>query len=220
MRNVTTRSGRRRSARRLSPDGGPRTCSTTQRNVVRVSTPAGGGWQQAGTCAAPAARPIAARRNNGCPGGVGFCNHPAARPCTQDVDCGSNGPCILSNDCVPLLLGPAVSTDHRQVRDGASGRRRLQVGADCQPERSRQHRGRSLLPELLDGRSSSSTHRRPRRERADARSRHLSQAAPLFNQPRMFCSNNLARRASITASAATVQPCTLHGETTARRARS
>jgi hypothetical protein len=48
--------------------------------------------------------------NNDCPRGAGFCNHPGGGACTTDGDCGAMGPCINSADCVPLILGPPVSS--------------------------------------------------------------------------------------------------------------
>ncbi len=45
-----------------------------------------------------------------CPAGTGFCNHPGGAACTNDAQCGSQGPCLTSNDCVPLLLGQPVPT--------------------------------------------------------------------------------------------------------------
>jgi YVTN family beta-propeller protein len=47
---------------------------------------------------------------NDCSAGSGFCNHPGGSPCTTDADCGSNPPCVLNVDCVPILLGAPVST--------------------------------------------------------------------------------------------------------------
>src|SRR5581483_10690701 len=40
----------------------------------------------------------------------GFCNHPGGASCNVDADCGANGPCVQTAQCVPLLLGPPVSS--------------------------------------------------------------------------------------------------------------
>jgi lactonase family protein with 7-bladed beta-propeller len=48
--------------------------------------------------------------SNDCPPATGFCNHPGGAACTVDADCGTMGPCVSTADCIPLVLGPPVST--------------------------------------------------------------------------------------------------------------
>jgi hypothetical protein len=67
--------------------------------------------------------------NNDCPAGTGACNHPGGAPCTQDSDCGGNGPCIGVADCVPLVLGRPVPSI--QGRCSITTAQRCGADADC-----------------------------------------------------------------------------------------
>src|SRR5437899_2171224 len=67
--------------------------------------------------------------NNDCPSSTGFCNHPGGAACTQDVDCGANGPCIRGADCVPLVLAPPVASIQGKCSPTTS--QRCSVTGDC-----------------------------------------------------------------------------------------
>src|SRR4029453_12190144 len=62
---------------------------------------------------------LACGKNNDCPAGAGFCNHPGGATCTTDAACGAAPPCIRSQDCVPLMLGQPVSTLTGGIAAGA-----------------------------------------------------------------------------------------------------
>src|SRR6185295_9647477 len=81
------------------------------RNVVpaAAAAPADPGGNPANfRCAAEPT--MACGRNNDCPAGKGFCNHPGGGDCNTDADCGNSPPCIRAQDCVPLILGQPVSS--------------------------------------------------------------------------------------------------------------
>jgi hypothetical protein len=92
-------------------------------------------------------------RNNDCPAGTGFCNHPGGGVCNTDADCGAALPCVLKQDCVPLILGQPVPS----ITGG--------IAAD------------PLNAALLDGKISSTP---PRVARASTTGGPRA-AAPLFN---------------------------------------
>src|SRR5262249_5928538 len=97
---------------RLSPDGATvYVANYLARNVLPAASAApldAAGNPSNFRCAAQPA--LTCGRNNDCPAGVGFCNHPGGAACTSDADCGASPPCIRAQDCVPLLLGQPVST--------------------------------------------------------------------------------------------------------------
>src|SRR5262245_32655371 len=98
---------------RLSPDGQTvYVANYLARNVVPVASAApldAAGMPANLRCAGEPTR--ACGRNNDCPAGTGFCNHPGGAACTTDADCvTSPPPCIQSQDCAPLMLGQPVST--------------------------------------------------------------------------------------------------------------
>src|SRR5204863_2149086 len=112
--------------------------------VSAVPTPSarsrvGRGCRRSGRCAwrssrrSPALPPSEywpfTRRRNDCPSSIGFCNHPGGAACTQDVDCGANGPCIRGADCVPLVLGPPVASI--QGKCSLTTSQRCSVTGDC-----------------------------------------------------------------------------------------
>src|SRR5207244_3549596 len=59
----------------------------------------------------------------------GFCNHPGGGACTQDADCGANGPCIRGADCVPLVLAPPVASTEGKCSVAIG--QRCRTSADC-----------------------------------------------------------------------------------------
>src|SRR5262249_6105464 len=97
---------------RLSPDGETvYVANYLARNVVPLASaaPLGAGGNPANLrCAAQPT--LTCGRNNDCPAGVGFCNHPGGGVCTTDADCGTSPPCVRKQDCVPLVLGQPVSS--------------------------------------------------------------------------------------------------------------
>ncbi len=141
---------------RLSPDGQTAyVANYLARNVVPVASAApldAAGRPANLRCAAQPT--ITCGRNNDCPAGTGFCNHPGGAACTTDADCGSAPPCIRSQDCVPLMLGQAVST----ITGG--------IAADPLP------------PALLDGKILFNT---AARDGSLSNNVGLGAAAPLFN---------------------------------------
>jgi hypothetical protein len=112
MRPVPDGIGTGPIAVRLSADGSAAyVANYLGRNVVAVASasPIDGSGRPANLrCTASAAQTCAT--NNDCPRGMGFCNHPGGAPCTTTADCGPNGPCINSSDCLPLILGQPVSS--------------------------------------------------------------------------------------------------------------
>jgi DNA-binding beta-propeller fold protein YncE len=97
---------------RLSPDGQTvYVANYLARNVVPLAAAAplaADGNPANLRCAAQPT--LTCGRNNDCPAGVGFCNHPGGGVCTTDADCGASPPCVRKQDCVPLVLGQPVST--------------------------------------------------------------------------------------------------------------
>src|SRR5262249_58677476 len=96
---------------RLSPDGQTvYVANYLSRNVVPVAAAAPldpGGNPTNLRCAAQPA--MTCGRNNDCPPGVGFCNHPGGGVCATDADCGTSPPRVRKQDCVPLVLRQPVS---------------------------------------------------------------------------------------------------------------
>jgi DNA-binding beta-propeller fold protein YncE len=92
--------------------------------------------------------------SNDCDSGGGFCNHPGGAPCTTDADCGLNGPCVTTADCIPVILGPPVSS--------------ILPGSDPVPAA------------ILDGKNLFNT---AARDSSVPNQVGLDRAAPLFNDP-------------------------------------
>ena len=141
----------------LAPDGGTvYVANYLSRNVVPVaaSLPLDPSGKPANLrCSSPPNQPCGT--SNDCTGGTGFCNHPGGAPCTSDADCAAtSGPCVQTAQCIPLILGPPVST--------------LTGGIAADP----------LPPALLDGKILFST---AGRDSSVKNGVGLSNAAPLFN---------------------------------------
>jgi DNA-binding beta-propeller fold protein YncE len=149
----------------LSPDGTVvYVANYLSRNVVPVATafpPDAGGRPENFRCSnAPTTR---CGTTNDCAGGPGFCNHPGGQVCATDADCPANGgPCVLSAQCVPLVLGPATSS----LQGGIASDR--------------------LHASLLDGKIFFST---AARDSSVPNNVGLDNAAPLFNDPKLECLN-------------------------------
>jgi hypothetical protein len=153
--------------------------------------------------------------NNDCPAGVGFCNHPGGAPCTTDADCGTVGPCVRSAECVPLLLGPAVSTITGRCEGGAEPPdTQCKTNADCTAGGTCNGiAGDPLPPALLDGKNLFNT---AARDASVPNRVGLGRAAPLFNGPRLKCAGNPAQACMLDDDCAGTGPCnvaeTLPGE--------
>lgn len=104
--------------------------------------------------------------NNDCTGGGGFCNHPGGASCNVDADCGANGPCVQTAQCVPLLLGPPVSS--------ITGDLTVDPAVDRLP------------PALLDGKILFDT---AARDASVSNSIGLGNAAPPYDLPGLECVN-------------------------------
>jgi DNA-binding beta-propeller fold protein YncE len=143
---------------RLSADGTRAyVANYLARNVVVAATaqPTGGdGKPSQLRCAAQIE--LSCGTNNDCPAGAGVCNHPGGPACSDDADCGDNGPCIRSQSCVPLILGDPVGTL-------AGG-----LASDALP------------PAILDGKILFNT---AARDSSTPNNIGLGAAAPLFNDP-------------------------------------
>jgi DNA-binding beta-propeller fold protein YncE len=143
----------------LSPGGGTMyVANYLARNVVPVATAIpldGSGKPDNFRCVKDDINKRCAT-NADCSAAVGFCNHPGGAPCTQNADCGSNGPCVVGADCVPLILGQAVSS----ITGG--------IAADPLPAA------------LLDGKNLFNT---AARDSSNVNIPGLSAAAPRFNDP-------------------------------------
>src|SRR5207245_1395740 len=94
---------------------------------------------------------------NDCPPSGGFCNHPGGPACSVDADCAAP-PCVQTAQCVPVILGPPVSSITGD----------LTVDPTVDP----------LPPALLDGKILFDT---AARDTSVKNGVGLSQAAPLFN---------------------------------------
>jgi DNA-binding beta-propeller fold protein YncE len=143
---------------RLSPDGETvYVANYLARNVVQVASAAPLGADGNPANLRCAAQPtLTCGRNNDCPAGVGFCNHPGGGVCTTDADCGAKPPCVRKQDCVPIVLGPPVAS----ITGG--------IAADPLPAA------------LLDGKILFNT---VARDASVSNSVGLGAAAPLFNDP-------------------------------------
>jgi hypothetical protein len=200
MRPVTDSIGTAPIGVRLTPDGEKAfVFNYLSRNVVPVATSLPltvDGKPENLRCAASPA--VHCGMNNDCPGGTGFCNHPGGAACATDAECGSNGPCIFSNDCVPLLLGQATSTITGRCENGSNPGASCKSNADCAGGGTCNGiAGDVLPPAILDGKILFNTAARDASVPNDI---GLGQAAPLFNQPRTVCANNPS------------QPCIHHPE--------
>jgi len=97
----------------LAPDGETvYVANYLARNVVQVAAalPLDPGSQHPDNFRCSANFTLRCGTTTDCPAGIGFCNHPGGASCTKDADCGTAGPCVSSNDCVPVLLGQPVTT--------------------------------------------------------------------------------------------------------------
>ncbi|MCW5892093.1 MAG: hypothetical protein KIT14_16335 [bacterium] len=143
---------------RLSADGSRAyVANYLARNIVVAATaqPTGGDGKPAQLrCAAQIE--LTCGTNNDCPAGAGVCNHPGGPSCSTDADCGDSGPCIRSQDCVPLILGDPVGT--------------LAGGLESD----------ALHPAILDGKILFNT---AGRDSSTPNNIGLGAAAPLFNDP-------------------------------------
>jgi DNA-binding beta-propeller fold protein YncE len=141
---------------RLSPDGATvYVANYLARNVLPAASAApldAAGNPSSFRCAAQPT--LTCGRNNDCPAGVGFCNHPGGGVCSTDADCGAALPCVQKQDCVPLILGQPVSS----ITGG--------IAAD------------PLHPSLLDGKILFNT---AARDASVKNGVGLGAAAPLFN---------------------------------------
>src|SRR5206468_3008983 len=114
MRKVADGVGTAPIGVRLAPDGqSVYVANYLARNVVRVAAaapirPASGLPDNLRCIKSDFTRRCGT--NNDCPASTGFCNHPGGPACAQDADCGSNPPCVRGADCVPLVLGPPVTS--------------------------------------------------------------------------------------------------------------
>ncbi len=107
--------------------------------------------------------------SNHCVGGVGSCNHPGGAACTGDADCGNNGPCVQSQDCIPLMVGqPVPSTAACDPQNPVP---------PCDP----------VTPAILDGKILFNT---AARDSSTPNGIGLGRAAPLYNQIDRVCANN------------------------------
>lgn len=162
---------------RLAPDGHTAYVhGYLSRNVVPVATaqPANAGKPDNFRCTNDVARVCGT--SNDCQGGTGFCNHPGGGVCTTEADCGSNGPCVLGVDCVPLLIEqPVASIRGRCVVDDSV---RCLSDADCSSGTCDHLAGDPLAPSLLDGKILFNT---AARDASVDNGVGLGQAAPLFN---------------------------------------
>ncbi|MGH7894002.1 MAG: YncE family protein, partial [Candidatus Binatia bacterium] len=130
-------------------------------------------------------------RNNDCPAGAGFCNHPGGSSCQTDADCGSAGPCIRSQDCVPMILGTPVSTITGRCEGGSAAGAPCKSDGDCAGGGTCEGiAGDPLPPALLDGKILFNT---AARDASVPNGVGLGQGAPLFNEPRRVCANDAAK---------------------------
>jgi sugar lactone lactonase YvrE len=96
----------------LSPDGETvYVASYLSRNVVPMAAalPLDGAGRPANLRCSNAHAQTCGTSND-CPPATGFCNHPGGAACNVDADCGATGPCVSTADCIPLVLGPPVSS--------------------------------------------------------------------------------------------------------------
>ena len=143
----------------LSPDGETvYVANYLSRNVVPLAAAfpldAGGKPQNLRCSNQPAAT---CGTTNDCPPSGGFCNHPGGPACSVDADCAAP-PCVQTAQCVPVILGPPVSSITGD----------LTVDPTVDP----------LPPALLDGKILFDT---AARDTSVKNGVGLSQAAPLFN---------------------------------------
>src|SRR5581483_3040298 len=154
----------------LSPDGGTAyVANYLARNIVPVATawpPSGSGLPANFRCSNAPATPCGT--NNDCTGGTGFCNHPGGDTCTTDADCPADRqPCVLSAQCIPLVLGEPVTSI-------GGGTTMLPLLGD------------KLPAPLLDGKILFAT---AARDSSLPNNVGLDNSAPLFNDAKLECAN-------------------------------
>jgi hypothetical protein len=127
-------------------------------------------------------------RSNDCQAGAGggFCNHPGGAPCTSDADCGAAGPCIRTQDCVPMILGPPVSTITGRCAGGGTPGAPCKVDGECGGGTCDGIAGDPMPPSILDGKILFNT---AARDASVPNGVGLGQGAPMFNEPRRVCAN-------------------------------
>jgi len=177
---------------RLSPDGQRAyVYNYLSRNIVPVATaqPLDPGGKPANLrCTANGTETC--ESDNDCPVTNGFCNHPGGNPCASNADCGELGPCILSSNCVPLILGRPVSTITGRCVGGASDGVACKSDTDCPGGACNGIKGDPLPPALLDGKILFTT---AARDASVPNETGLDHPAPLFNKARITCANNPAQ---------------------------
>jgi DNA-binding beta-propeller fold protein YncE len=157
------------------------------RNVVVVGTPTPlepGGKPANLRCSANAN--VSCGTDNDCPAVQGFCNHPGGAVCTNDSDCGVDGPCVRGNNCIPLILQHPVSTITGKCAGGANDGAACRSVADCASGICNGIAGDPMPAGVLDGKILFTT---AARDASVPNGIGLGQAAPLFNSPQTTCAS-------------------------------
>jgi DNA-binding beta-propeller fold protein YncE len=129
---------------------------------------------------------VACETDTDCPVSQGFCNHPGGNACTQDKDCGTEGPCVRNANCVPLVLQQPVSTITGKCAGGANDGAACKSSTDCASGVCNGIAGDPMAPSVLDGKILFTT---AARDASVPNGIGLGSAAPLFNAPQTTCAS-------------------------------